>query len=493
MDEFYKPQRQSPLAIIFILLKYGRRLFRLLLPLILLYFFRDRSEQGSNVFIFYLAGGIAIYQLLLSLVEYFRFFYHVEDDELVIERGVFSKKRISIPFERIQGINFEQNILHRSLNAVQFHVETAGSQGQEVSLEALSKDKAAKLRDHILETKEELDPEEPEVDQERSNKKEHKIERSIFRIELPTLLKIGLTANHIQTMGLIMGFLWGIYTYAEEIFRFKPEKIVDLYQEYVGYSIALFAIWFFASVFLSLIRTVFRYYGLRFWQYEAGFKWVAGLITRQERSAPYKKVQFMRWRTNPLRQLIGVYSLRLYVAGSATGQQSSSELPGSTREHIEAVQKILYPEAWRNFGEGAMISSKVIFRRILYFGVIPVLVASITFYFSVQWWSLLSILWLPISIWAARRYHRRWRYWINQDMIRTFSGIIGSKEILLPIYKVQAVTFSQTPYQVRQDLVTFNLSTAAGQLQIPYIEKDHASKLKDYILYRAEIEHRPWM
>jgi len=491
MDEFFKPRRQSPLAIIFILLKYGRRLFRLLLPLILIYFFRGQGQQGSNTFIFYLAGGIGLYQLVLSLLEYFRFFYHVEDEELVIAKGVFRRKRISIPFERIQGINFEQNILHRSLNAVQFQIETAGSQGQEVSLEALSKEKAAKLRDHILHVKEERGLDEGSTESEE--KDTPKVEKSIFRVELPTLLKIGLTANHIQTMGLILGFLWGIYTYAEEIFRFKPEEIVDIYQEYVGYSMILFAVWIFASVFLSLIRTVFRYYDLRFWQYDAGFKWVAGLFTRQERSAPYEKVQFMRWRTNPLRQLIGVYSLRLYVAGSATRQRSSSDLPGSTREHIEAVQKILYPEEWLEFGEGAMISSKVIFRRILFFGVIPVLVGCISFYFSVQWWSLLFLLWMPVAVWAAQRYHRRWRYWINGDMVRTFSGIIGSKEILLPIYKIQAVTFSQNPYQIRQSLVTLNLSTAAGQLSIPYLDREYASSLRDYILYRVEGEQRAWM
>lgn len=490
MDEFSIPQRQAPAAIVFILLKYGRRLFRLVLPLFIIFFIQRGGEGGPNYFLLYFAGAIVLYQLLLALLEYFRFYYHVEDDELVIQRGVLRKKRVSIPFDRIQGINFEQNVLHRMLGAVEFHVDTAGSQSREVSLEALSEEKAAILRDYILNNK----TEEIEDDREDSTLEKKAVEkqREIFSVDLATLFKIGLTANHIQTMGIILGFLWGIYTYAEEIFRFNPDDIINAYERVVGYSIAIFSVWIVASILLSLIRTVFQFYNLKFWQYEKGFKWVAGLLTRQEQSAPFEKVQYIRWRTNPLRDMIGLYSLKLFVAGSARSR-TISDLPGSTADHVKAVQKVLYPENWLAFGEGRTISKAVIGRRILYFGIIPVLIGGPLLFLSYNWWALLLLLWLPLIGWTSVRYQRRWTYWVNEEMVKTFSGVIGSRETLLPIYKIQAVSFSQTPYQRRKDLVNLNLSTAAGQLRIPYLKREEASRLRDYMLYRVEREKKAWM
>ncbi|MCI4667431.1 MAG: PH domain-containing protein [Bacteroidia bacterium] len=487
MDEFSKPQRQSPVAIAFILLKYGRRIFRLIAPLLIIFFVQRSGQRSADYFLLYFAGAIAVYQLILSLLEYFRFYYHIQGDDLVIQRGVWRKKRISIPFDRIQGVNFEQNILHRYLKAVEFHVDTAGSVNSEVSLDALSVGKAEKLRDFILKNKK-AEVLEEETSQDQVQEKE----RVIFSVDIPTLLRIGLTANHVQTMGIILGFLWGIYTYAEEIFRFDPNDIVNVYEQFVGYSLIIFSTWLIASVLLSLVRTVFQYYNLKFWEYEAGFKWVAGLLTRQEQSAPYEKVQYIRWRTNPLRRIIGLFSLRLFVAGSARSR-SFSDLPGSTLEHVSAIQKLLYPKEWLHFEEKNQISKKVIGRRLLYFGIVPALMAGALLYFQYQWWALLVLLWIPLSYLLARRYQARWAYWINDDMIKTFSGVIASKEVLLPIYKVQAVTFSQTPYQLRKGLVNLNLSTAAGQLRIPYLEKDRAEKLRDDILYRVEREQKAWM
>lgn len=490
MDEFSTPQRQSPAAIVFILFKYGRRLFRLILPLLILFFLRRDGESRPDYFLLYLAGGIAVYQLIISLLEYFRFYYHVENNELVIQRGVLRKKRVSIPFDRIQGVNFEQNILHRLLGAVEFHVDTAGSQSREVSLEALRVEKAHILRDFILNNQaEEI---EENLKEDLSAEARPEKQKMIFAVNLPTLLKIGLTANHIQTMGIIIGFLWGIYTYAEEIFRFNPDDILNAYERIVGYSLAIVTIWIVAGVLLSLVRTVFQYYNLKFWEYEAGFKWVAGLLTRQEQSAPFEKVQYIRWRTNPLRDMIGLYSLKLFVAGSVRNR-AISDLPGSTVAHIVAVQKVLFPETWLSFGERRGISPKVIGRRILYFGLIPLLAGIPLLFYYYEWWSLLLLLWLPLNVWASVRYQRRWSYWINPEMIKTYAGVIGTKENLLPIYKIQAVNFSQTPYQYRKGLVNLNLSTAAGQLKIPYLEKDEAEKLRDYLLYRVEKEQKAWM
>jgi putative membrane protein len=67
----------------------------------------DKFETYLGIFI------IAISALNLggSVLSYFRYFIQLEDDAIIIDKGILKRSKTNIPFERIQSINFKQNIV----------------------------------------------------------------------------------------------------------------------------------------------------------------------------------------------------------------------------------------------------------------------------------------------------------------------------------------------------------------------------------------------
>ena len=134
---FEQPTRQSSFAIIFILGRTFRVLFRQLWILILVLLFNPKKQVFNSFTLFVI--GMAGLGSITSIISYFRLYFYIRDDELVLEKGVLRRKKITVPIDRIQSVNFKQGVLHQVLNVVSIEIDTAGSTGNEFSLEALKK------------------------------------------------------------------------------------------------------------------------------------------------------------------------------------------------------------------------------------------------------------------------------------------------------------------------------------------------------------------
>ena len=83
----------------------------------------------------------------------FRYYFYIEEDKLIVEKGVFGRSKTIVPFERIQTINFEQNLAHQVFSVLRLKVDTAGSAQKEFEFDAIAIDQAQALRKIILEKK----------------------------------------------------------------------------------------------------------------------------------------------------------------------------------------------------------------------------------------------------------------------------------------------------------------------------------------------------
>ena len=172
-----QPQRQSPLAIAFILVKFLRQAVRRFWPLVLILFF-NRKDDDYMVWMLSALVVISFGQLILSLISYYKYYFHIKDGELIIEKGVLQKTKLNIPLDRIQTINFQQNILHQFLSVVSVQVDTAGSAKSELNIDALSREKAEELRNYILQKKQELIESKGEVERNRRSLRRKRRSRS---------------------------------------------------------------------------------------------------------------------------------------------------------------------------------------------------------------------------------------------------------------------------------------------------------------------------
>ncbi len=493
LDFLSSPSRQSSVAILVILMKFFGIILRQAWPLIIIFLFK--SPDARAAYLSYIAMGIAFLSMLASIISYFKFYYYVEGEELIIEKGVIQSKRLNVPFERIQTVNFEQNIIHRIFNVVSLEIDTAGSKGKEFSITALSKERAEAIRNYLLSKKRKTIRDEVEEVAEQELEENLLLQLSPF-----DLIKVGVTQNHFRMMGLILVSFFGFYQFFEDIIGDQLEAQVKSWFEasfnssWSSFLLTFFLFLLVVSFLLTLVRTIVRYYDLRFLKTRLGFKVIAGLFTKKEQSANINKIQLIHWDTNPLMEYFKLYSLTLSQAASmAITQKQSIFVPGSYDVQLGAVRKTYFPEEDLLDFEQHGISPLIIWRRVLYVGIVPVGIIMALRFAMGEMIDLPLLLWILIVAAASYLYQKQWAYFVSDKGIRLSRGIIGRRETLLKWYKIQSVKVSQGIYQRRKNLATIDFYTAAGSVRIPYIELEKANALQNFVLYRIESSQREWM
>ncbi|MGB3080896.1 MAG: PH domain-containing protein, partial [Saprospiraceae bacterium] len=317
-SDISQPQRQSPKAIFLILFKYGRIIISTLWPILLVVLINPTSHKG--ILITSIVMGVAIISLIYSILSYLKFYFFIQDNELCVRSGVFRKKVLNVPFDRIQSVDFRQNLIHQFLSVVSVRVDTAGSKGIELELDAVERSQAEELREIVLAYKRKKGIASiPNTESPTLVPVETPVPELILTLSPKDLIKIGMSENHLRTAGIIFAFFlsiaddinqvlgWDIYGQLED-----TTSSISL----VGIFATLVAIPLFIGIsfMITLVRTVLRYYGLKFWREGQNFKVVSGLFIRNEKTIQKSKIQLIRWMTSPLKQIFGIYQLNIYQA-----------------------------------------------------------------------------------------------------------------------------------------------------------------------------------
>lgn len=490
---FPEPTRQSSVAILFILGRVFRVLIRQLWVLILVVLFNPKKQVFGGFTLIFI--GIALLGALISVISYFNFYFYIRNGELVLEKGVLRKTRINVPLERIQTINFKQGILHQALNVVAVEIDTAGSTGQEFSLQAIRKEQAEALRSYVesanSDTKVSTVQNEAAAPPSPSG-------QELFRLRPADLIKIGFSQNHLRTAGIIMAFAYGFMDDVADALDIHLEKELE---KIPGYAADNHYAWFFLwgvvfflviSILLSLLNTVLRYFDLSVFKTANGLKMVSGLFTRQEISASFPKIQFLRWSDNPLRRYFGMVHLRLPQAASvAMGRKTTFSIPGCYQHQVDQIQQACHPEELDRQYTFHGVSRRIIWRQIWLQAIIPVIALLYLFWGMPGHWMILA--WVPIGCWLSFQYHKNWRWQISEEALRAQWGVVTRRGVLMELYKLQGVTLHENWFLRRRNLAHVELHTAAGTVRIPYLPKEQALQLTDWVLYKVESSNRMWM
>ncbi|MEZ4962747.1 MAG: PH domain-containing protein [Saprospiraceae bacterium] len=505
---FAQPTRQSAVAIFFILGNVFRILLRQLWVLILIVLFNPKKQVFNNFTLFFL--GLAAVGAVISIINYFKFYFYIKDGELVLEKGVFRKTKINVPLDRVQTVNFKQGILHQALNVVAVEIDTAGSIGKEFSLQAIRKEKAEALRAVVESFRQHsvssLQPDSSPFSggtaafQQAKNPEPQTAPLLLFHLSPLDLLKIGVSQNHFRTAGIIMVFFLSFLDDMEDAFDFdlakKIEELLGLAKEAEFMSYLLIGVPFFliVSFLITLFNTVLLYFNLRLWRTENGFKMESGLFTRQEVSANLRKIQYLRWSSSPLMRWFNMVSVRLQQAASVqVSRKLSVSVPGCYEEQLEALRSAYFPEEKNLPEEEHGVNHRIVRRQFVLTGLLPVAVLLLLTHSwseGLSWWWLL---WLPVDLWLSIRHFRTWQWFVSEEGVRASWGVVNRKNVLLQWYKVQAVSIRQSYFFRRTHLAHLTLHTAAGTVQIPYIPVAKARAVQDFVLYKAETDRRKWM
>jgi putative membrane protein len=498
IDKFSTPMRQSRVAIGIILIKFLRMTIRSFWPILLSFVIGGRNNDSFGTIIGYIALGFAAFNLIGSVLTYFRFYFYIEDGAVVIDKGILKRTKTNIPFERIQTINFKQNILHQIFGVVSLEIDTAGAKKSEMTIDALNKEDAELLRSFILKEKAQIITPTADLDENSIDIEEE--ENVVLHLNVSDLFKVGISQNHLRSMGLLFAFVFStINQFTENLPEFIDEQLS-------GYEIDILNsgwILFLASVIIvsiisfaySLITTVLGNYDLTLSIKKSGLKLVKGLLNREEISVANNKIQVISWSDNPIRMMFKMFTLQIEQASSAEADQLKSKIkvPGSYQAQVDSVIRAVFPAEFYRTEEKHRVSKLLKYRLIFFIGILPTLIAGGVSYFFIDWQSLYFIVWTILIWFTVSAYYRKRSYEVNDELLRNNRGTFGHIYELAQLYKVQSVQIKQSWYQRRKRIATIVLSNAAGSLQVPFIKIEEAEALESFILYRIESDRREWM
>lgn len=497
------PRRQSPVAVLLILFKTLGRIASQAWPLLIVVVL-DPHPPAQPMWLTAIAVAFALIPALMAVVTYFRFFFYMTQQELVIERAIIGKRRLVVPFGRIQTIHIRETVIHRFFGVVGLDIDTAGSKGKEFSIAALKKDHAEFLQEFLLKRKEEAISDGAPIEIPLAKAQEAKstqpaADQLLLALSLSDLLKIGVSGNHLQTAGLIFGFLFPIYQTVQDALGNALEQQIETAVSFLFQSLFLILflvlpLFIFFSFLLTLFRTVLRFYNLRFFRTTEGFRVESGLLVRLRLSALTHKIQQIHWETNPIFRLFNMYALHMKQASSAeVSAHDAISVPGSTIQQVERVREVYFPGVGSLAFRNHEISPRIIGRRVIWFGVLPALLLITITFSSYGSQSLLWLLFIPLQFIFSVYYHRRYRVRLHESGVHIRRGIWFETNDLLLWHKVQSVKIRQSLYQRRHHLATLIFFTAAGEVRIPFFSLQKACALRDYVMYQVETDTRDWM
>ncbi|MGZ5286171.1 MAG: PH domain-containing protein [Flavisolibacter sp.] len=481
--DWSRPQRQPATGLAIVFLNTLWQVIKAVWPFLLLWLLGNK-EGGINRY--EVIGIIFLSFTIISAVLNFIFFqFYLEEEKLIIKKGWFKKETKVIPLNKIQTANIEQGPLHQLLGVVKLSIDTAGSQKAEASIDAIHLSMAEDLQKQLLAGKKDTSSDLDEV-------KEAAL--PLIRLRTRDLLKLSISANHVETFFILLSFGVGLYENLKDLDNNLFSGLQDWLPGYAIFPIlALIIFVLVITVTVSTIRIFFGFYDLQVHRNSRGFQIKSGLTNIKNRIIALPKIQFISWDSNWVRRKLGLWMLEYHVAG---GDQLKNRL----KVQVPVTNKSFIPlltEGYHHLPDTKGLSflnmhPSFITRRILVLGIVPLMVL-----LPLAWWfwgakALWLLIYLFIILIASWCQQKKFRLWALDELMVIRRGILGEKHIILKWHKMQSVKLSQSIYQRKHGLANVMIYTAAGQIPVQFIPLESAQQLRDFILYKTESSLQSW-
>jgi putative membrane protein len=442
------------------------------------------SDAGMKVILLMAAVGMVIAGISALLV-WLRFSYGVGERDIVIQSGVFFRKRRVIPFDRIQDVDIERGPVARLFGAAKVKIETGGSAKDEGLLDLIGLEEAHQLRDHIRRARGDIG-----ASQEEGFPGTEDEEPLLFQMPLGRVLLTGLFAFSL----VYLAILFSLLQQAEPLIGIDPwDREWGALEPFVGalgdasWSITLILLFLlvFLGLLTALLRTLLRDYGFRLSRAEAGFRRRRGLFTLSEVVIPLRRVQAVIVRTGLIPRLFGWYRLEFQtLSGEARQGGSQQAAPLARLEEIVPILAELGLADLPPRETYKRVSGRLILRRMLPLILLSAAAALFGAVFFPPALFLPGV--LPLALFGAYIRWRRHRYAFTPRACFIATGLFKDRLWIIPYEKLQTLQLSRSWLQRRLGLSTVRIDTAGAsimcQAAISDIEEADAAEAADRLL-----------
>jgi putative membrane protein len=461
---------------------------------------KDFTKITTKVDAIYIYAGIAFFLIFFLIRTYLifkNFQFKIENEHFILKQGILKKTNTAIPFHRIQNINFKQNVVQQIIGVFEVSIETAGSSTTEISIKALSLQKATALKEIISKNTEFGEDEVLEKQQTKP----------LVRIGVKELFKVSLTENHLQNLLLFFAIVMGLLQQLQQVTDSlgKTEVIDGFIEENtnaISASIFLVIILLILLTIVALVSSFVRvflvHFNLTAYLKEDAFEINQGLFTKKSIILKKKKIQNITISTNPLKRLIGIsfITFKQAVSGKLNNKKKDKliRIVGCKKEQIEIIKASLFEPSEVENNE-KKLPENYYKRRLFMFSFLFLIAIYITVFFVFSHFEIFysAILVVPVVVFLILKKVKKRFYKISDDMILVGKGLLETHVTYLEIFKVQNIKMQQTIFQERSKVADLILQTASGKIKIPCIDFQEAIKVYNHTLYKVETSQTSWM
>lgn len=471
-------------------------------------------KQGFDAQWFILAvGALIILVSIAATVEWHKFRFRLNGEQLEVKRGLFFTKKDEIPLTRIQNIRYEQPFYFKPLSLGTLIIETAGSKKDEAQLAALDTQQAQTLKRLLLRLKQAENPlnnsaQTGNVTPVETANTEEIDSHPIIRKSFGDLLLFGFYHNNFIWFAVIAGPVLGQLD-LEKVFDSTIARQSWLWIEsHTHQNIGLQSLFFIIGLIflygvfslISIIAAVLKYYPYKLDRHDDTLQRSGGVISHQQDALAIKRIQLIHAQQPVLARLFKRWTLYFK-------QVKGQEVEQKTKQHMlipsvkpKEVEPIL--AAMPNLSGGASalprhythIHINWFTRRIM----LPITIAvllSIMAWFDGRNLSYFETTWLITSAVIGVTYlrYRHWGYVLEDKAIWQHTGLLGRQWKRIAFDKVQHVKITQTQGQKSSKLAYVEVGLASGSIMFPYIPIDIAEQITSRSLHAVSRNTQNWI
>ena len=496
---FNVPQHQSKIGVLVLFLETLLKIIRGFAPLLLVVVL-----NGGKVSAFLLFMAVVGTLLIVSCIAYLRytnFTFHIDPntDEFIVYDGVIAKTKTVIQLNKIQQVTITQNLIQRIIRVYGLQVDTAGTDKHESKIKAISHELAIALKARLLDAQKSSLLANTTQDAHQV----HLEAIPFLKINLISLLKIGVTSNYIKSVGLILTFFFSVWGKLHEIG--KEEWLEDTIVEQgwlvnsLLYSLLFGLLVLFSVVFLmNLVRTVVRYFNYTMTLQNGSLLLSYGLIATKNTILRPSRVQFITFSQNYFQKKMDVFELKIKQAVTNTNKEHKDriEVPGCNQKEKKAIVQLIYGKYPQ---QGFLLKAN--WRRLVFalfitvFVPLAIVIPIVYTHVELQITEVYTLITAYVVFLNLYHYfaYKTYRMFVDKDVIIRHTGAWDIAHDLLETDKIQAITTSQLFWHKSLNIGSVTLHTAAGNISF-YLA--NFETLKQYVnlwLYQLESQDHNWM
>lgn len=463
-------RRLHPGSWLFVLLQ---NLRQFIVPLAVLLFAGGRRDDGYPWWLPMIGVGVLV---VVSIWQYLTFRYRIDDDRLIVRSGLLERSVRQIPYSRIHNVAIHQTLLHRLLGVAEVRLESAGGTKPEAQMrvlrlpEALALEQLIRDRGHAV----------PTVPGEAGTAAPAPSGVTLLALSGWEVVKLGLISNR----GMIV--IAGAFALSFQALpdRMMGRLLVEYGREAFGYASGFAATWMAKGLVLmavlgsalllirafSVLLALLRYHGFRLQRQGRRLTVERGLLARSRSSVPRRRIQAWTLTEGVLHRLFARRTLDIDTASARGGDGQGNAganrgldalAPIAPPDTCDAIVRDiamlpdwppqdwrpLHPRAWQRLIVGDVF-------------VTAALCAALVWFF--QAWGALGLLWLPWSIFVARRHAARAGYAVDAALVAVREGWWTRHWRFAEIGKLQAVELRQSPLDRRYGMASVWCDTAGA-------------------------------